>query len=137
MTYLVDTNVLSELCRPNPHQGVMEWFRRNDSELGVSVLTMGELVKGIQLLNRSKRRSQIENWYRRIETWTEGRLFPVSGSVMNRWGAFYAYHQKKGRKLNLMDSLIAATALEYQLVIATRNESDFPDGVDVLNPWKS
>lgn len=84
MTYLVDTNVLSEACRPVPDKGVLAWLRLSDSELGVSVLTMGELVKGIQLLERSKRRHRIKTWFQRIETWAEGRLLTLTESVMNR-----------------------------------------------------
>ena len=79
----------------------------------------------------------MEKWYERIERWAAGRILPLDMPVMRRWGAFYARHQLCGRKLDVMDSLLAATAIEHQLILVTRNQADFPDEVPLLNPWSS
>ena len=93
------------------------------------------MLKGIHLMDAGKRRHEIERWYQRIERWAANRLLVMDAPVMFAWGRFYAKHQRAGRKLPLMYSLLAATALQHQLTIVTRNTSDFPDDVPVLNPW--
>jgi predicted nucleic acid-binding protein len=136
MAFLIDSNVLSETSRPKPSPKVLDWMEAQDAELRMSAITIGELIKGIRLMDGGRRRDQIENWFQRIEIWSRGRVISLDESTMRLWGALYAKYQKAGLKLNLMDSLIAATALEHQLTLVTRNESDFPDEVTVFNPWK-
>lgn len=92
-------------------------------------------VKGIHLMDRGKRRQEIEQWYQRIERWAAGRILPVDFAVSHTWAVFYAKHQRAGRKLPAMDSLIAATALQHQLTFVTRNTEDFPEDVPIHNPW--
>jgi toxin FitB len=135
MSYLVDANILCESSRSQPDPVVLQWLADHDSELHVSVLSLGEMLKGIHLMDAGRRRREIEGWYQRIERWAANRLLVMDASVMVTWGRFYASHQRAGRKLPLMDSLLAATALRHQLTIVTRNTADFPDDVPVLNPW--
>ncbi len=136
MRYLVDANVLCESARTSPHPGVVQWLADHDSELCVSVLSLGEILKGIHLMDQGKRRREIERWYQRLERWTEGRLLVIDAEVMTAWAALYAKHQRAGRKLPQLDSQLAATALHHQLSVVTRNTEDFPDEVPVLNPWE-
>jgi toxin FitB len=135
MPYLVDANVLCESSKTHPEPAVQQWLAEHDAELHVSVLTLGEMLKGIHLMDQGNRRHDIERWYQRIERWAANRLLVMDAPVMTTWGRFYAKHQRTGLKLPLMDSLIAATALQYQLTIVTRNTTDFPDDVPQVNPW--
>ncbi len=135
MSYLIDANILCETSKLRPEAAVLKWLTDHDAQLYISALSLGEMRKGIHLMDRGKRRQKIENWFQRIERWANGRILPVDVAVMKTWGAFYAKHQRAGRKLPAMDSLIAATALEHQLILVTRNTNDFPDDVPLLNPW--
>ena len=88
-------------------------------------------------MDAGRRRQEIEYWYQRIERWASGCSLALDAPVMKTWGAFYAKHQRAGRKLPATDSLIAATALHHQLILVTRNSADFPDDVPVFNPWNA
>jgi len=135
MSYLVDANILCESSKARPDPIILQWLADHDAELHVSVLSLGEMLKGIHLMDAGNRRHQIERWYQRIERWAANRLLVMDAPVMIAWGRFYAKHQRAGRKLPLMDSLLAATALQHQLTIVTPNTTDFPADVPVLNPW--
>ena len=137
MPYLVDANVLCESSKSHPEPAVLKWLAEHDAELHLSVLSLGAMLKGIHLMDQSNRRHQIERWYQRIERWAANRLLSMDAPVMTTWGRFYAKHQRAGRKLPLLDSLLAATALQHQLTIVTRNTTDFPDDVPRLNPWET
>ena len=93
------------------------------------------MLKGIHLIDMGNRRHEIERWYQRIERWVGNRLIVMDAAVVTTWGRLYAKHQRTGRKLPLMDSLLAAAALQHNLTIVTRNTADFPDDVPLLNPW--
>ena len=134
MNYLVDSNVLCEPAKPKPNPKVMDWLTDNDSHLLVSVLTLGEILKGIELLPTGKRRRAMQAWFERIEAWAEDRLLPIDQDVMRTWGTYYARHLKRGRTLDVIDSLLGATALTHGLTVATRNGSDFPE-VLLVSPW--
>ncbi len=135
MNYLLDTNVLSEPAKPSPNIKLIRWLSDHDAHVLVSVLTLGEIVKGIELLPAGKRRVKLEGWFEEIEEWASGRLIHVDAEVMRTWGKYYARHLKRGLALDVMDSLLSATALAHGLTIASRNENDFPD-VPVMNPWE-
>lgn len=135
MAYLIDAHVLCESSKLRPDAGVVKWLSENDAELHVSAVSLGEMLKGIHLLDQGKRRREIERWYQRIERWAVGRIVTLDAGVMSTWGRFYAKHQRAGRKLPILDSLIAAAALHHQLTLVTRNKADFPDDISVLNPW--
>ena len=135
MNYLVDTNVLCEPTRPTPDAKLVHWLAANDAHLFVSVLTLGEILKAIELMPAGKRRRLMQAWFERIEDWAADRLLLIDWEVMRDWGTYYARHLKRGRTLDVIDSLLGATALAHGLTVATRNGPDFPE-VPLVNPWE-
>lgn len=137
--FLIDTNVLSEYNRPGgPNAGVKQWLETTARELQyVSVITLAEIQKGIELLDERKRRTQLEQWLTQdLETWFSGRVLYVDRQVSRRWASLVAQGARRGRPLPTVDSLIAATALAHDLTIVTRNVRDFEGtGAATLNPW--
>jgi toxin FitB len=136
MNFLVDVNVLCEATRPQPDAKVLAWLERYDAELHVSVLTLAEILKGIQLLAPGAKRRKLEAWFEELIASFAGRVLPLDETVARVWAAFYAKHQRQGRLLSSFDSLLAATALTHGLTLATRNTQDFPGDVPVMNPWQ-
>jgi predicted nucleic acid-binding protein len=140
MGYLLDTDVLSESSNPRPDKRVMEWLNEHDHELFLSTISLGEITKGIELVAQGKRRKEIEAWFARIEEWAGtgagSRLLAPTEQVMSAWGKLCARHESKGRRLPVLDSLITATAIANDLTLVTRNTSDHPEGIPILNPWE-
>ncbi len=136
MGYLLDTDVLSESSNPQPDERVMDWLDAHDHEASLSTISLGEIVKGIELLPSGKRKNELAAWFKRLEKWCENRLLPPTAQVMHQWGHLCARHQRKGRLLPVLDSLIAATAITHGLTLVTRNTSDYPPEVSLINPWK-
>lgn len=137
MSYLIDTNVLSELRRREPHPGVVEWVeRRPATTLHLSVLTLGELRKGIEALAAGERRRALSDWLEvELAGFFAGRLLPIDAAVADRWGRLVA---DAGRPVPAIDSLLAATALTHGLVLVTRNVRDFEfAGLELVNPWSA
>ena len=135
MSFLVDTCVLSELVKPRPSQQVSEWFDAAPPDaLFVSVLTFGEVRKGIEKLPDGRRRARIVAWLETdLPDWFEDRVLPIDAGVADEWGRLMA----RPGNIPAIDGLIAATALRHRLSVVTRNEADFAaTGVDLLNPWK-
>jgi predicted nucleic acid-binding protein len=138
--FLLDTNVLSEFKRsgePDPH--VRDWLRATDPDLlWASVLSLGEIRKGIERLVAGKRRTDLEEWFQRdLSQWFEGRLLPVTKAVAERWGVLSARSLDKGTPLPNVDGLIVATALENDLTLVTRNLKDFVGlEITIVNPWQ-
>lgn len=135
MSYLIDTNVLSELRRKSPDPGVVAWFsQRPPATLYLSVLTLGEIRKGIEGVDDEGRRQSLIDWLETdLPTFFTGRILGVDGAVADRWGRLAA---AAGRPLSAIDSLLAATALEHDLVLVTRNTKDFSGlPVQIFNPW--
>ena len=139
MRYLLDTCLLSELVKPAPEPSVTAWMsQRKASELFASALTLGELHRGVAKKALSKRRSELENWLRALEVSFENQLLPFTHETGRVWAAMCARAEAQGRPLAVMDSLIAATALEHGLTLVTRNIKDFSSTlVNLLNPWES
>ena len=139
MGYLLDTDVLSDSSIPRPDPRVLEWMDAHDHELFLSTISLGEIIKGIELLSPGKRRNEIERWFTRMEAWAgkgrDSRLLPPDAHVMREWGRLCARHEKKGRRLPVLDSLIAATAIANDLTLVTRNISDHPREIPILNLW--
>ena len=135
MSYLLDTNVLSELRRKSPDAGVVEWFtQRPASTLYLSILTLGELRKGIEGLADTKRRMALTDWLETdLQSFFAGRILGIDAQVADRWGRLVA---AAGRPLPAIDSLLGATAAQHGLSLVTRNERDFAGlGLEVINPW--
>ena len=135
--YLLDTNVVSELVRPKPEPKVMEWVDTADeATLYLSVLTLGEIRKGVASLSLGKRRARLEAWLEvDLQTRFSGRIVPIDAAIADRWGSIAAEAKRKGKVLPVIDGLLAATALHRNLIIVSRNASHFQPSVRVLNPW--
>ncbi len=136
MSFLIDSCALSELLKPRPSPRVSEWFDATGPEaLFVSVLTLGEIRKGVEKLGSSRRRARIAAWLEtELPAWFEDRVLPVDAGVADEWGRLLARLKKP---VPAIDSLIAATALRHRLTIVTRNESDFAaTAAGLFNPWK-
>jgi hypothetical protein len=117
---------------------VLKWIDGQDeTSLHLSVLTIGELEKGIARLPASTRRSRLLSWVRRdLAERFGGRLLAIDARTATRWGAISGESERRGRPLPVIDSLIAATALVHGLTVATRNVSDFERcGATCVNPW--
>lgn len=138
MSFLLDTSVISELVKPSPHHPVLKWVGDQDeASLHLSVVTIGELEKGIARLPASTRRTRLQSWVRRdlVERFGE-RLLPIDIRTATRWGALAGESEKRGKPLPVIDSLIAATALVHGLAVVTRNVEDFERcGAVCVNPW--
>jgi hypothetical protein len=135
MSYLLDTNIVSETVRRTPNKAVIAWLDRLPGEaLFVSVLTLGEIRKGIETLADRRRREKLRLWLEHeLPAWFEGRVLPVDLAVADRWGRLLA---EVGRPVPTIDSLLAATALHYELRLVTRNAGDFDyPGLQVINPF--
>lgn len=137
MKFLLDTCVVSELVKPAPSPGVIDWFRETDElDVGLSVMTLGELQKGVDRLPAGKRRRQIAAFLDDVVVRFGDRLLPVTTDVARRWGSCVAVAARRGKTVHGIDALIAATALASGLTVVTRNVNDFaPTGVATLNPF--
>ena len=139
MAWLLDTCVLSELAKPRPDAGAVRWLEEADeTRLYLSVVTLGELEKGIARLPASARRARIERWVREeLAARFEGRLIDVDRKVAERWGAISGASEARGVPLPVIDALIAASALTHGLEVVTRNTADLERcGARCVNPWQ-
>ena len=137
MSYLLDTNVISETIRRRQDKLVIGWLEQVPAEaLFLSVLTLGEIRKGVERLTDKKRREKLRLWLEHeLPAWFEGRVLPIDLAVADRWGRLLA---ETGRPVPTIDSLLAATALHYELRLVTRNARDFAyPGLEVINPWQN
>jgi toxin FitB len=138
--FLLDTNCISELVRSKPEPRVLEWMEAVDeSLLYLSVLTLGEIRKGIAGLPQSRRRTHLETWLDlELLSRFSGRILPVDPSVADRWGLLAAEAKRRGKSLSAIDGLLAATALQHNLTIVSRNVADFSNTpAQMLNPWEA
>ena len=136
MSYLLDTNVVCETFRRRPEPRVTQWLEAVSSdELYLSVLTLGEVRKGIEHLAATPRKSKLLAWLEHeLPRWFGERMLPIDANVADRWGYLMA---AAGAAVPAIDGLIAATALTHNLKVVTRNVADFRlPGVEVINPWK-
>ncbi|HLP87484.1 MAG TPA: type II toxin-antitoxin system VapC family toxin [Nostocaceae cyanobacterium] len=140
MTYLLDTCLISEIIAKQPNQQVLDWLDAQLPEtLYLSVITVGEITKGISKLPTSKRKESLTKWLNEaLPIRFENRILGLDTSTMILWGNLVAQLEQNGRPLPVMDSLIAAIALQNSLSLVTRNEKDFAGtGVVIINPWYS
>jgi toxin FitB len=139
MNYLLDTCILSEFTRHTPSEKVIRWVDNIDEEkLFLSAITIGEIQRGIERLPESHRKTELLVWMNNglIQRFGE-RILPLDSQTMFLWGSLTARMENSGQPVPVMDSLIVATALQNNLIIVTRNVSDFlPCGVQLINPWE-
>jgi tRNA(fMet)-specific endonuclease VapC len=138
MTYLLDTCLISELVAKQPNQKVLDWVDAQVPEtLYLSVITIGEIAKGICKLTPSKRKESLTTWLNEtLPNRFENRILTLDVSTMVLWGNLICQLEQNGRPLPAMDSLIAAIALQHSLSLVTRNEKDFAGtGLIIVNPW--
>lgn len=137
--YLLDTCVISEFVKPRPDERVVNWLNAIDPEKAyLSAVTIGEIQNGISLKPASNRRTQLEIWlHETLPQQFAGRILDLDAESFVTWGRMTARQKEIGRPMAIMDSLIAATALQQRMVLVTRNVSDFTaDELYVLNPWE-
>lgn len=138
MSFLLDTNVVSEWVRPRPDPGVVAWLAEADEDrVFISVVTLAELRHGVERMERGARRRRIEDWLgRALPARFEGRILPIDEAVAETWGRVVAEGEARGRPIGPMDAFIAATARVHGLSVVTRNAADFESAVrDVVDPW--
>ncbi len=138
MNYLLDTCVISELVKPRPNRKVVEWVRRQDeSSLFLSVITIGEIEKGIARLEGSKRKQLLREWVdNTLSRRFSGRILAFDFEAASRWGRISGETGKKGTTLPVLDGMLAATALTHGLTLVTRDTGVLvPSGTEIFNPW--
>jgi len=139
MKYLLDTNVISELVAKQPNARVVEWLDGLDpNSVYLSVITIGELAKGIEKLPNSKRKNTLRDWpHDDLLVRFSGHILVLDVDVLLKWGELTTRSERIGKLLPAIDSLIAALALHHNCTLVTRNEDDFKDtGISIVNPWK-
>ncbi len=139
MNYILDTCVISELIKNAREQKVVNWIDNiEEDKLYLSVITIGELEKGISKLKSSKRKVTITEWlHEDLLIRFSNRILALDIDILLQWGKLTASLESKGIKMPTIDSLIAATAKKYSFCLVTRNERDFQNcDIQILNPWK-
>jgi predicted nucleic acid-binding protein len=137
--YLIDTCVIYELARTTPSQSVRAWATENDEgSLYLSVLTFGELHKGIARLKPSRKKERLHQWVEHdLKERFRTRVLDIDSRVAKVWGEIQGRSEVKGRPMPAIDSLIAATGVAHDLTVVTRNTADMQQsGVSLLNPWE-
>ena len=135
MNYLLDTNVISELKRPKPNENVVNWFSEKEADsLYLSVLTLGEIRKGIEKMTDGQRKNALLIWLEKdIPLWFDSRLLNIDVETADCWGKLQA---QANRPLPAIDSLLAATAIRHDLCLVTRNVGDFDyPNLKISNLW--
>jgi predicted nucleic acid-binding protein len=135
MKYLLDTNVVCEGTAKRPDARVLMWVEANAGDCFLSTVALGEIWKGIHRLPEGKRKRGLAAWAEGIENDFAEQILDLDTTVMKAWGQLYAKHEARGFNMDVLDSLIAATALVHKLTVATRNVSDFPSDVKTVDPW--
>jgi hypothetical protein len=137
MSYLLDTNVISEIVKPRPNATVLKWVEALDTDrLYLSVITLGEIRKGVAGISDLNRQKKIIQWLEtELPNYFEDRILSIDRKVANMWGRLQS--ETKGRVLPAIDALLAATARVHNLTLVTRNVKDFiHTSINVIDPWK-
>ncbi len=138
MKYLLDTCVISELTKLIPNNNVIRWLKNIPSDsLFISVITIGEIRKGLTKLKESEKKQRLTAWLDALLRQYSERILLIDLNIADNWGTIQGNAEKSGKPMSSVDSLLAATADTHNLIVATRNESDFEAGnVPIINPWK-
>jgi toxin FitB len=134
---ILDSCVISESLKPAPNSKVTSWIASLEEEnVFLPALALGELQKGIEILDDGKKRQALRMWFEQLRQRFQGRVLPFDEETAIVWGGLCARLAKKGRPAPVIDGIIAATALRHDALLATRNISDFESsGVKTINPW--
>ena len=137
MSFLLDTNAVSEWVKPRPNSGLIGWMESTDEDrVFISVISLAELRYGVERLAAGSRRRRLEEWLgRELPLRFEGRILPVDTNVAEVWGKTVSRSEAAGRPISATDAFLAATAETHELTLVTRNISDFPLLKAVLSPW--
>jgi toxin FitB len=138
VNFLLDTNILSEVRRPEPDPNVLSWLDRLDEDRAfVSVISLAEIRRGIAMMASGRRRETLAQWLANdLPERFAGRVLDIDTATAVRWGDLMAYSKQAGLALATMDGFLAATALANGLTLATRNTKDFARfGLSLINPW--
>ncbi len=138
MKYLLDTCVISEIIKPEPDKLVISWLQRqNENSLYLSVLTFGEIEKGIEKAQNKTRKTRLKLWVEDdLKKRFAGRIVPIDLAVAIKWGAIQGVAEQLGKPMPTIDGLIAASGLVHNCIVVTRNISDMvQSSVELLNPW--
>ena len=140
MSFLIDTNVISEAAKPRPNTKVMAFLHETDEDsLFISVITLGELRRGVALKPDGRAKSVLEAWLRHdlVERFSS-RIIDITAPVADIWGELMAEAKRRGIGLHVIDGLLAATARAHNQILVTRNVKDFEAfGLPLLNPWNA
>jgi hypothetical protein len=138
VSFLLDTNAVSEWVKPRPNPGLIGWMELADEDrVFLSVISLAEVRYGIERLSAGARRNRLERWLRdELPLRFEGRVLPIDSRVAEAWGRTVSRSEALGRPMDAMDAFLAATAEVHRLTLVTRNVSDFPTLKSVVNPWQ-
>lgn len=139
MKYLLDTCVISELIKPEPNSHVINWLNaQNEEDIYLSVLTIGEIQKGIAKLPESKKKQNLQNWLDNdLQQRFESRIIDINNEISLCWGKIQGEAEQKGNKMSVIDSLIASTGIVFDCTVVTRNVSDIEaSDCKLYNPWE-
>jgi predicted nucleic acid-binding protein len=139
VSYLLDTNVVSEWVKPRPAAEVVNWLSDVDEDrVHISVVTLAELRHGVERLPAGRRRQRLDDWLRHdLPERFEGRVLTIDAEVAQLWGTIVARRDAAGRPIGVMDAWLAALAETHELTLVTRNTADFEGSVaSLLNPWR-
>lgn len=137
MSLLIDTCAVSEFASASPNPKILRWFEAQaPGSLFLSVLTLGEIEKGLVLLEAGRKQRELAAWLGELRTIYRDRILPIDEAVAAVWGRLTAEARKRGRVLKTVDGLIAATAHTRGFAVVTRNVADFERvGITLINPW--
>lgn len=135
MNYLLDTNAVSEVMKASPEPAVLRWLKENEESCFLSAITIGEIERGIELLSVGRKKQHLQRTFQELLEAAGERVLGLDLSVMRHWAVLTAAAQRRGHRLSVLDSLIEATALYWDLTVVTRNTDDFFQA-RLFNPWK-